>query len=78
MSPTPNDPDIYRDLGSHDAEIRTLKAEVHALRGDVAEIKQMLSEARGGWKTMMAVAGLSSSLGAMLSYMVTKFPGIFR
>ena len=38
-----------RDLGRHDEAIDTLKADVAQLRSDVAEIKELLAGARGGW-----------------------------
>jgi hypothetical protein len=57
-------PETDRELGRHDADIETLKREVHELRMEVHKIAVMLSEAKGGWRMMMAVAGLSGMLGA--------------
>jgi hypothetical protein len=55
-----------RDLGRHDEAIETLKNEVTALRGDIAEIKQILATAKGSWKTLIAVGGIAGAGGAGL------------
>lgn len=47
-------------------EVDHLRAHLSEMREDLKEIKSTLTEARGGWKTLMLVAGISSSVGAML------------
>jgi len=59
--------ELHHEIGRHDAKIEALEREVHALRGDVADIKKMLSEARGGWKMLMMVGGLSAAGGAVVA-----------
>lgn len=54
--------ELRYDVGRHDEAIDNLKAEVAAMRKDVTEIKTILAEARGGWKTLVAVGSLSSAL----------------
>lgn len=54
--------DVQRDLGAHEAKIEALEREVHAMRGDLAEIKGLLQQAKGGWKVLLAVGSLSSGL----------------
>ncbi len=63
--------ELHHEIGRHDAQIEALEREVHALRGDVADIKRMLSEARGGWKVMMMVAGFSATIGAGVAKILT-------
>lgn len=70
--------EVHRDLGRHDAEIENLKIEVHAMRVDLSEIKQMLSEATGGWRMLMAVSGLAAALASGLTWLVFKLLGLFR
>lgn len=60
-------PDIDRDLGKHDAEISQLKDDMSTLKDDVHDIKIMMSEARGGWKVIMMIAGLSATVGALVA-----------
>jgi hypothetical protein len=60
-----------RDIGRHDEAIGALKEDVAQLRTDVAAIKDLLSEARGGWKSLMWVAGFASAAGAVLVWVVS-------
>ncbi len=59
--------EIARDLGRHDAQIETLQADMALVKNDVHEIKMMLAEAKGGWRTLMAVGGFAAFIGAMLA-----------
>lgn len=59
--------EMARDLGRHDAQIETLQADMALVKNDVHEIKMMLAEAKGGWRTLMAVGGFAAFIGAMLA-----------
>jgi hypothetical protein len=41
------------------------------LKNDVKSILTTLSEARGGWKTLMLVAGVAGAVGAILGKFAT-------
>jgi hypothetical protein len=65
--------EIQRDLGKHDAQIEALNARVDVLHQDMKTvmaqlslIQSTLSEARGGWKTLMFVSGLSATVGGII------------
>ena len=64
-------PSIHHDLGRHDAQIEGLQQQVKQLHRDMqamnetlVEINRTLSEARGGWKTLMLVGGIAAAVGA--------------
>ena len=57
---------IDRDVGALEARMEMMESEVHAIRSDVREIRDALVTARGGWKMLTLVIGLSVSLGAMI------------
>ena len=61
---------LERDVGALDARMKTVEQEIHAMREDVREIRDALVTARGGWKTLTLVIGLSVSCGAFLSRLV--------
>lgn len=63
--------EVHRDLGKHDAQIVALQERVDRMHADLSgmieqlqEINRTLSEARGGWRTLMAAAGLASAVTA--------------
>lgn len=58
---------LERDVGALEARMETVEQEVHAIRNDVREIRDVLVTARGGWKTLVVVIGFSVSLGAALA-----------
>lgn len=72
-SQPPHLPEVHRDLGKHDAQIESLQKQVAQLHIDLSamltqlqEIHSTLAEARGGWRTLMAVAGLASAVTAVV------------
>jgi hypothetical protein len=58
---------LDRDVGALEARMRVVEQEIHAMRDDVREIRDALVSARGGWKTLTLVIGVSVSVGALLS-----------
>lgn len=65
--------EIFRDLGKHEAEIESLRRELTLLRTDLHDMKECLhsikasmDEAKGGWKTLMFISGISATVGAAL------------
>ena len=65
--------EIFRDLGKHEAEIESLRRELTLLREDMSEmnaclksIKATMDEAKGGWRTLMFISGISAAVGAGL------------
>ncbi len=69
------DVEVHRDLGRHDAEISNIKEDLHTVKNDVSEIKQMLAEAKGGWRMLMAVGGLAAAVSSAITGMIIKVTG---
>ncbi len=57
---------VERELGEHNKAIERLEEDVRQMREDLAAIKDLLASARGGWKSLMWVAGFASAAGAAL------------
>ena len=57
---------IDRDVGALEARMEVVEHELQAIRSDVREIRDALVTARGGWRVLTAVVGLSVSLGAAM------------
>lgn len=64
------------DIAILKTEVEYLKSHITEIRSDTREIKETLSQAKGGWKTLMLVAGLSSTVGA-LAAKFAPFLGVF-
>lgn len=58
--------DIHRTLGEHDAQLEALGRDVSEMKADIKAIRETLSEARGGWKTLLLVGGAAGSMGALI------------
>ncbi len=68
--------ELHRDLGRHDEAIETLKSEVTALRADIAEIKELLSQTKGGVRTLIAVGSIAGAIGAAIAKGFTMLKGM--
>lgn len=75
----PQDMETARELATHATEIRHLQEDVTEIRHDVTQIKdsveevrRILAEARGGWRTLMAIGGGAAALGAGLTHWIDK------
>jgi len=73
---------VERELAVHETEIKHLQDDMDRMVRDIDDIKRSLeqinrtlSEAKGGWKTMMAVAGFAAALTATASYLIHFFTG---
>jgi hypothetical protein len=60
---------VERELATHSVEIRHIQDDMDKMMADMSDIKKSLeainltlSEAKGGWKTLMWVAGASSAV----------------
>lgn len=72
--------EVQRDLGKHDAQIEALERDINEMRKDLRkvydkldEINTTLATAKGGWKTMMWVAGGSAAIGGFVMKMLPAF-----
>ena len=56
-----------REVGTLQAEVTHLKDDVSEMRADIRGIRDILSQAKGGWKTLLLVAGIAGVMGAVVS-----------
>lgn len=70
---------VERELATHSVEIRHIQDDMDRMMKDIEEIKKSLdkinktlTEAKGGWKTLMWVAGASSAVTAF-AFMIHQF-----
>ena len=58
---------LDREVGALQARMETVESELQGMRSDVREIRDALVTARGSWKAICLVVGLSVSLGAAVT-----------
>lgn len=70
--------EIHHEIGRHDAQIEALQEQVKLLHADMVRmnatltsINSTLAEARGGWRVLMMVAGVSSVVGGIFVKIAT-------
>lgn len=60
-----------RDYGRLEAQVAQLTVDVHALKETVETMRDMMQQAKGGWRTLMFLSGVAGSIGAGLSWIVS-------
>lgn len=66
---------LQRDIGRHDAQIDNLQQQMERVLEELHDIKETLSEAKGGWRMLMLVGGASATMGAGLVKAIAFFGG---
>ena len=51
-----------RDYGRLEAEVAQLVKAVSTLQADVATMREMMQQARGGWRAIAIIGGISATL----------------
>jgi prefoldin subunit 5 len=68
---------VERELGELTSRLRTLEREMAETRTTLKELHELALQAKGGWKTLMLVAGfagLVGALGAKLAMLIGFMP----
>lgn len=64
-----------QEFGRLQAQVETLITAVGKLDEKVDDMGKQLSEAKGGWRVLMAIGGASATAGGALSWLLTHFTG---
>lgn len=73
VTPLP-DGDMHTILGDHGARITTVEKDIHEMKDDVREIRDVVVQAKGGWKLVVlviAALGTAGSIGAGLVWLAS-------
>lgn len=72
--------EMIKDIAVHDVEIKHLQDDMDRMVKEMAEIKKSLaaiestlSEAKGGWRTLVMVGGAAASFGGAVSWLLQHF-----
>ena len=71
-----------RELATHANEIKHIQTdmdrvlqELDAMKTTIDDINQKLDKAEGGWKTLIWIGGIASSVTAFIGYWIGHFRG---
>lgn len=64
------DTDLARQIGRLEAQVANLERDAIEIKGDLKALVATVNQARGGWKTLMLVAGAAGAAGALASKVV--------
>ena len=56
---------VERELGEMSSRLRTLEREMAETRETLKELHDLALQAKGGWKTLLLVAGFAGLIGAL-------------
>jgi len=65
-----DDTDLARQIGRLEAQVASLERDAVEIKGDLKALVATVNQARGGWKTLMLVAGAAGAAGALASKVV--------
>lgn len=68
--------ELQYEIGRHEASIQSLQREVHAMRAELQSVRQILEQARGGWKLMVATGSIAGAIGAGFAKFVALLKGV--
>lgn len=63
------------EFGRLQAQVAQLTALVGELRTDVKAMRDQMTEAKGGWRTLVFLGGAAASLGGVLSWALAHLTG---
>jgi prefoldin subunit 5 len=73
----PTDADLYRTIGQLEQEVKMLTTTMTELKTGLADVQKTLSEARGGWRTLLLVGGAFSAIGAIIGKFSASLTAFF-
>lgn len=68
-----DDPETQRIIGQLQASVATLTAEVGQLRAQMTQLIELAATAKGGWRTLLSVASVSTAIGAAIAGAFHRF-----
>lgn len=65
--------DERRAFGQLEGKVDMLEIDMRELKSDIKFIRDTLAEAKGGWKTMIAIGAFAASIGSFVTWAITTF-----
>lgn len=59
------------DIAVLQTEMREVKSDISEIKGDIRKLLEFTQQARGSWRTLMAVGGASAAIGGLVSKLLS-------
>lgn len=63
-----------QQIGALTAEVGNIKDDVADMKGDIKTLLEFTQQARGSWKTVMAISGFAAAIGALAAKFLAWVP----
>ena len=60
-----------RDYGRMEAQVAQLIKDVEDMKSNVQAMRDLMEQSKGGWRTLVFLGGVASSIGALITWMLT-------
>lgn len=60
-----------RDYGRMEAQVAQLIKDVEQMKDNVQAMRDLMEQSKGGWRTLVFLGGVASSIGALITWMLT-------
>jgi prefoldin subunit 5 len=64
-----NEHDLYQQIGRHAAKIDAIKEDLDDIRKSLKHIESIVDQAKGGWKSMVAVGTIIAAIASFVTAM---------
>ena len=66
---------IQRHMGRLEEQVRQLTSDVHSLKQTVEQLRDIMVEARGGWRVTIAVGTIATAVAGVIAWAVNIWRG---
>ena len=60
-----------RDYGRLEAQVEQLIKDMDTLTTNVQAMRDLMEQSKGGWRTLVFLGGIASTMGALISWAMT-------
>lgn len=60
-----------RDIGRLEGKVEALEERVAEMNGKLDALSAYMAETKGGWKTLLVLAGMASAMGSAITWAIS-------
>ena len=63
-----------QEFGKMQATVGALESDMREMKADVRVIRDAITEARGGWKTLLMIGGAAAAAASFITWLLNHVP----